>query len=297
MDIRHFKTFIKLVELESFTQAAEALSYTQAAISIQIQQLEKRLGVRLFDRFNQEVRLTEDGQRFVEYAYDVLRAYERAENFRFNDGERKGLLRIGTVDSLATSVFPEIMHIYHRKNPQVQIHLEISRTEDLIRMIEHNELDVMHTLDEKIYAPNLLKHREDAERILFVSANPSLKGKHMTLEDVLEEPFLLTEKNASYRYTLERYLAHRSYQLESTVEVGNTDVIVKLLKKGFGISFVPYFSVKEELEAGHLFELSLDVPDFFIWSQVFYHKQKYLNASMKDWLSLMDRYYKEKETF
>ncbi len=297
MDIRHFKTFIKLVELESFSKTAEALSYSQAAVSIQIQQLEESLGVVLFDRFNQQVRLTEDGRRFVDYANEVLRSYERARDFQFNDGKKRGVLRIGTVDSLATAIFPELIYAYHQKNPLVQIHLEISRTEDLITMLEHNELDIIHTLDEKIYAPNLKRYSEHSERILFVSSDPRLQKRELSLEDLLAEPFLLTEKNASYRYTLERYLAHHSYQLESTVEVGNTDVIVKLLKKGFGVSFVPYFSVREELAAGHLFELDLDVPDFYIWSQVFYHKQKYLNEAMTDWLELLGDYYRKKETF
>lgn len=291
MDIRHFRTFVKVVELESFSKAAEALSYSQAAVTVQIKQLEETLGVILFDRLNQQIRLTEDGKRFVYYANEVLRAYERALEFRFNDGEKRGLLRIGTVDSLATSIFPELIDAYHRINPYVQIRLEISRTEELVSKLNHNELDLMHTLDEKIYAPDLVKTSEHPERILFVTSDKRFKEKKLRLEDIVNEPFLLTEENASYRYELERYLASCSLSLETMVEVGNTDVIVKLLKKGLGISFVPYFSVKEDLEEGSLFELDLNVPEFYIWSQIFHHKQKYLNEAMLDWIALTQDYY------
>ena len=58
MEIRNLRTFLKIAELQNFTKAAEALGYSQSAVTIQIQQLENELGVKLFDRIGKNIKLT-----------------------------------------------------------------------------------------------------------------------------------------------------------------------------------------------------------------------------------------------
>ena len=71
MELREINTFIAVVQNKNFSHAAQKLGYTQAAVTLQIKNLEKELGVRLFDRLGKSVRLTLNGQTFFHYAIKI----------------------------------------------------------------------------------------------------------------------------------------------------------------------------------------------------------------------------------
>ena len=73
MEIRNVLTFLKVAGTQNFSKAAEQLGYSQSAVTIQIQQLEKELGIPLFERMGKRVYLTEKGQEFITYARELCR--------------------------------------------------------------------------------------------------------------------------------------------------------------------------------------------------------------------------------
>ena len=73
MEVRNLVTFLKVTELKSFSRAAEALDYSQSAVTVQIQQLERELGVPLLARDRHTVALTPAGQTLLTGAEDLLR--------------------------------------------------------------------------------------------------------------------------------------------------------------------------------------------------------------------------------
>ena len=77
MELRLLTTFLKVAQLQSFSKAAESLGYSQSAVTVQVQQLENELGVRLFDRIGKTVSITHYGQEFIPYARDVVSAEKR----------------------------------------------------------------------------------------------------------------------------------------------------------------------------------------------------------------------------
>ena len=93
MEVRNLVTFLKVTELKSFSRAAEALDYSQSAVTVQIQQLERELGVQLFDRIGKTVSITQYGKDFVSYARDVVSAIARASAFASADSELSGTVR------------------------------------------------------------------------------------------------------------------------------------------------------------------------------------------------------------
>ena len=95
MEVRNLVTFLKVTELKSFSRAAEALDYSQSAVTVQIQQLERELGVQLFDRIGKTVSITQYGKDFVSYARDVVSAIARASAFASSDSELSGTVRVG----------------------------------------------------------------------------------------------------------------------------------------------------------------------------------------------------------
>ena len=75
--------------------------------------------------------------------------------------------------------------------------------------------------------------------------NPLFKKDKITIEDVLEQPFILTEKGMSYRQRLDDYLAKESMEINPFLEIGDTELICHLVEKNMGISYLPDFITDE----------------------------------------------------
>ena len=96
MELRQINTFIRVAQLKSFSKAAESLGYSQSAVTVQIQQLEKDLHIRLFDRMGKRVSLTAPGTQFLEQAYNVLNEVNKARLFMSDTGELHGQFDLTT---------------------------------------------------------------------------------------------------------------------------------------------------------------------------------------------------------
>ena len=88
-------TFVKIVQMESFSQAAADLGYSQSAVTVQIRLLEEELNTRLFDRLGKRISLTAQGQHFLTYAYNILNEVNRAKLSLEDESELTNPLHIG----------------------------------------------------------------------------------------------------------------------------------------------------------------------------------------------------------
>lgn len=89
-----------------------------------------------------------------------------------------------------------------------------------------------------------------------------------------------TEKDASYRFLLEQYLASENLEIRPFLEIGNTEFIVRLLKEGQGISFLPEFTVRPDIDRGLLARVHVPAFHMNIWKQIVYHKDKWVSREM-----------------
>ena len=81
MDIKNLETFVMVNELKSFTQAAQRLGFTQSTVSFQIKQLENELGIPLFERISHTVTLTNEGQKLLPLAHQILRLWAESRSY------------------------------------------------------------------------------------------------------------------------------------------------------------------------------------------------------------------------
>lgn len=298
MEIRNINTFIKVAATQNFSKAAEQLGYSQSTITIQIQQLEKELGTQLFERIGKQVSLTEQGEIFLKHANEIMRVTREALTFARESNTPEGTLRIGSVESLATAILPEILLRFHKACPKVETIIKTDRSDGLINMVKSNEIDLFLTLDPKIYGAEWVRAIQQKEEIIFVtSSQHSFAGKEMIeIEMIKNEPFLLTEKGESYRYELERILSDRELVIHPVLETGNTETIIHLLEHGMGVSFLPLFSVKDSIEKGTLSQIQADFPSVRMYSQLLYHKNKWINSQMQTFITIAQEVFQNRES-
>ena len=288
MEFREISTFLQVAKFKSFSRAAEQLGYTQAAVTIQIKNLENELGVHLFDRIGKQTLLTHQGLIFYNYASNITREISQAKDALSNPDELTGKLCLGTIESVCASVFPVLLREYHRRYPKVNIKIVTDSPEILLHMMDKNTLDIVYFLDKPVYNTKWVKVLEKPEEVFFVSSseNPLSKRRELNLDEVICQPFISTEKDASYRLLLEESLAEKGYELHPFLETGNTEFIINQLRHNLGVSFLPGFIVKKDLDEGRLSRL--DVRDFHlqVCRQIVYHKDKWVTREMKAFLEL-----------
>lgn len=289
MEIRNIKSFLKVTELQSFTKAAQQLGYSQSAITVQIKQLENELGVQLFERIGKQIKLTNYGYNFFQQAMVILRDIEMVKEVVHMNEQPVGTLHIGVIDSLSTSVLPSILINYQKQYPLVETTIKTGVNAEMFDLVKRNEIDLIYFLDEKLYYPEWIKVVERAEPIVFVTSteNPFVKNKNITLDMILNEPLILTEHGLSYRYDLEQYIASKGKELKPVLEIGNTDIIIKLLLDNLGISFLPYYVVHDLVKQKKLKILEVKEIKIEMWSQLVYHKNKLLTPQMKSFIETL----------
>jgi len=141
IDIDQLRTFIAIVETGSFTKAAEVVHKTQSAVSMQMKRLEERLRRPIFARDGRASKLTEDGDRLLDYARRIVKLNVEALA-TFNDTKLAGRVRLGVPDDYADRYLPEIMARFSRAYPSVELTVVCEPSVALIEHVEANDLDL-----------------------------------------------------------------------------------------------------------------------------------------------------------
>lgn len=287
MEIRNLLTFVHVAELNSFTKAANVLGYSQSTVSFQIKQLETELGCLLFERINHTLILTDKGRELLNYAQQVTRL---TEEFRQNMSENKrieGYVHILTPDSLCEAMLLEHYADFYTRYPGIRLKFSTADTEDMFQILDRNEADTMLTLDSHVYKKNYIIASEKRISTHFVAGadSPLAKRHEIPIRELVSEPFILTERGMGYRGVLENQLAKMSLEIQPVLEIGRTDIIMKLLESGNAVSFLPDFVTRRKVEEGSLIYLNVPDMDIDIWQQLIYHRDKWISQALDAFLN------------
>ena len=283
MELRNLITFTHVAEQGSFTKAAEMLGYSQSTISFQIKQLEEELDCLLFERINHTITLTQRGHELVAYAHKILALAEEFKEQTSREEKVAGLVRIVTPDSVCEDMVTSNYIDFHSKYPNLAIKFTTADTNVMFDMLDHNEADLIITLDRHSYNKDYVIAKEEQLSMHFVAnAKSKYAGqKGLSILDIAGEPFILTEYGQGYRRVFDRELAKKSVDITPVLEIGRTDMITSVLTQSDMISFLPDFVTKSLVEAGMLCYLDVCDVNVEIWKQLIYHKNKWMSKSLK----------------
>lgn len=289
MEIRNIATFVKIVEYNNFTKAAESLGYSQAAVTAQIKSLEKELGIPLFDRIGRGIALTEEGKTFLPYALNVLNAEEAARNSVRPAEELVGALQICSPSSFATGPLPDILRQFHELHPQVDVTVKISDyLEDNLLKLTRGEIDFLIILDEPNAFPDFRLFAEKPAPIIFVThpSNPLCKKKANKISDLIGSNFIVCDRGIGYSAILEKKILKDGLQMDSPMDIGSVEAIIRILLSGFGTSFIPEYTVREYLERGELVQLKSEEYDIEFQSGLLCNPNRYINPIMQEFIRI-----------
>src|SRR5262249_20642844 len=238
----------------SMTLGAERLDISQPAVSKQVQELERALGVHLFDRIGRRVHLSQAGEILAEYARRLFALAHEAETAMADvRGARRGRLAVGASTTIGTYLLPGVVAEFWRRHPRVELLVQIENTEQVHRRLAGQELDLGLTeglveeeeLDAEVF------HRD--ELVLIAAPGHRLAGQtRVALGAVREEPFILREPGSGTRAVEERALARLKLPVRVVMALGSTEAIKRGVAEGVGVAIVSRLAVAAECAAGTL---------------------------------------------
>ena len=282
MDVKALNIFMELAELGSFTKVGEKLGYSQPTISFQIKQLEKELGVSLFDRIGHTVSLTDTGRDALRYAQQICHLSQEMLLDTAGQREPVGVLRLGMPDSLCEPLIAGHFRAFRNHYPKVSLQIITGDTGQLLSLLDHNEADLILTMDDHLYNPNYVIVDEEAIDVHFVVSpeNPLVQKDSVTIEELLQHPFLLTEKGMSYRRLLDERLARSSMEIQPVLETGRADLICALAEENAGVGFLPEYVTAKSVLRGKLVRLKVQDFQVVVWKQLLYRREKWVSLPM-----------------
>lgn len=287
MEIRNLLTFIQVAEVGNFTKAAKLLGYSQSTISFQIKQLEDELNCLLFERINHTISLTEKGRELLTYAHQITHMTDEFKKNFINPDEITGHIHLVTPDSICEMMLTNNYYDFYQHYPKITLKFSTADTDDMFRILDHNEADLILTLDRHVYHQDYIIAKEEQVSTHFVTsaASPLAAKRNLSIRDIIDEPFILTEKKMGYRRDFDERLAAMSLDINPILETGRTDIIASCLEQGIGISFLPDFVTEPMIKSGKL--AYLDITDFelSIWKQLIYHRNKWMSRHFEAFLN------------
>ena len=291
---RRLQVFRAAARELSFTKAGDTLYMTQPAVSFQVTQLEEALNVRLFDRMNNQIRLTSIGEQVYSYAEAILDLYDDMERtVRALAEQDAGKIALAASTSVADYIFPSLLAAFRQRHPKISVRLQVANTEQVVSLVESREVDA-GVVEGPVASRTLRVEQCHVDSlVVIVPADHALAGRQrIPARSLLEHPYIAREQGSGTRDVLHAYLRDNGLdptRLEPVMEIGNPETIKGTVAAGLGISVVSRASVDKELRLGTLAALELDPPMERPFSLV-YRDEKYLSPSAREFLGFARRH-------
>lgn len=286
MELRQLNTFRMVASTLNFSRAAEALNYVPSNVTMQIKALEEELGVRLFDRLGKQLVLTTAGKRFLTHVQEVLNKLDEARSAVLDNEDLNGTLTISANEVLCAYRLPAVFHLFRSRYPGVRLIFRSVPNQQLKQTLFEGTADVVFMLDEPIRSTGLAVEPLVEETFRFFAApdHPLAKRTELKLEDFHGEVFLTNEKGCTYRTMFDRSFEQGGIDTITYLEFQNAEAIKQCAITGIGIAFLPEITAKAEVERGELVALPWQIPDLHVYTQMGWHKDKWLSPIIQSFI-------------
>lgn len=289
MEFKYLNTFITIVQEGSFSKAAGLLGYTQSAITFQVQQLEQELSMKLFEKIGRQMVLSPAGEKLVPYAKEALLSVEKMKSLNTSLSQLEGTLTLAMAETQLCYRLPRVLKKFHEKAPRAKLILRSMNCYEARDALISGSIDLgVFYEDVGGTQSSLICHEIEACPLALV-ASPSTKAlfpDFLTPGQHLDVPFLIDEPNCIFRQIFEDYLKERKITLGHTIELWSIPTIKNLVESDMGISYLPAFTVEQELAEGRLCSIDTALRDRTITAVCAHHKNKWISPLMELFIEL-----------
>jgi DNA-binding transcriptional LysR family regulator len=259
LTLRQLQVFESAARHLNYSRAAEELYLSQPAVSMQIRQAEEAVGLPLFEQAGKKLHLTDAGRELLHYSRAISQQLQEMEAVF---GEMKELER-GHLDisvvSTANYFMPQLLAKFCQQHPKIQISLHVANRDAVLKQLEENSADLA-IMGQPPQGVDMLAQQFMKNPLVVIAppGHPLCKARHVRLEQLEQENFLLREQGSGTRSSMERFFAKHGVQFRAGMEMGTNEAIKQAVQAGMGLGVLSLHSAELELETGRLAVLKVE---------------------------------------
>ncbi len=275
MNIRDLKYVVEVAKYRHFTKAAKACFVSQSALSIQVKKFEDSLGVKIFERDNNEFLITPVGEKIVEISRNILQEIELMKNVaKSSQDEFSGDFKIGAFATLAPYYFPKIAGEIAKKFKNLKLFLVEEKTEKLIEMLKNGEIDAAFLAD-PIDGQNFSKKEIFEEKFLLAVSkeNEFAKRKRVEFSELEGLEIMLLEEGHCLRNQALQICKIAGISQSKNYQASSLETLREMVKINAGITIMPEIAAVKSNKISYLnIQNSPKRKISLFWRQDYYRK-------------------------
>ena len=284
MTLRHLQIFLDVADSGKMTSTAEKLYISQSSVSQAIADLEAEYNVKLFERLNKRLYITEQGKQLLTYARSIMSLYRDMDECMRN---KKPTLRIGSTFTIASTDLSTLIRELSRALPSSKTSVVVERTPILEMQLLRNELDIAY-VEGKIESDAIITERilEDELMLMVPPNHPFFQRDEASIQELQDQPFIQREETSQTRKLFEQHLHKYNVQVYNKWICNNMEAIKAAVLNGQGMAIMSARLLRSECEAGLLKPVRLRGISINRTFSMAYHKDKYISPDLATFIRI-----------
>jgi len=256
MNLDHLRVFYIAATKRNFSETAKILHLSQPSVSLQIQQLEEALKVKLFERTTRTIKLTDYGKVLLRYAERIFQLVHDAEKeLTVLSNSIHGDLFIGASTTIGEHILPYVLGIFKLDYPKVNLRMKIGNSLHIVEQLLKQEIHIGF-VEAPVSNPEIQSYPFLEDELVVISStqnqHPLLASKGvLTPHDLFSLPLILREPGSGTRQVINESLRKidlNPEELNVVLELGNTESVKAAVESGIGFSILSRFAIRKELQ-------------------------------------------------
>jgi DNA-binding transcriptional LysR family regulator len=236
--IKTLKNFLAITRHKSVAAAAREIGLTAAAAGQQLQQLEREIGLELFDRTKRSLTLNAHGRSLIEPIQEIVARYEALRSN--SQSHLSGTIVLGALVSALMGAFGKTLNEIKHNYPDLEIKLIAGLSSDFLDQLIEGTLDAAIVTESPYALPQSLQWTElykEPMILIYPNTTPSKKKDSKNLNSHL--PFIRFERSTWTGHLVDQTIKSNKLLIQDGMELNSVEAIIELVRQGLGYSIVP----------------------------------------------------------
>ena len=292
MNLNQLKIFYLAAKRKNLSRAAQELNITQPAVTKGLQRFQEQYDIRLLNRFDKKMVLTDAGEalfRVAEKIFDLeIQAEESIREFK---QQKRGHIRIHASESFGAYYLPSILNPFSKKHPDIRVSATVLPTEDVIRNVANLNNDIGF-ISYPVAHPKVVTQEILEDQVVFITHpdDTLTRKKHLTYMDLARRRMIVHESGSVPSQIIERFMEANKIDISIPMELSSNRGILRAASDGLGIALVCRKVAQEHIERGEIVTLPFPGPPMTRKFYLVYHKDKYFSALLQRLLDRVSRW-------
>lgn len=248
MNLRDLKYIVAVAHTKSFVKAAQQCFVSQPTLSMQVKKLEESLGVKIFERNNKRVLITDVGELIIATAKHILQDVDLIEEISANaQNPLAGNFKLGAFPTLASYILPSLVPLIKNQLPHIRLILVEEKTDTLIQQLKNGDLDAA-LLAAPIKEDDLVAERlfDDIFKLAVSAQHHLAKQASISPSDLVGEPLLLLDEGHCLRDQALQFCQLNGAEEEQNVRATSLETLRQMVRANTGITFMPDIAIQND---------------------------------------------------